>query len=218
MTEPTARSERARRNVAAAVEAVHDATGQVSKLRRIFEHSRVPMVMADERRRFVEVNHPARLWFRLSREEMRTFAIGDLAPAHPHREMEQAWARLLDAGCAGGRYPVYASDGSCVDLVYCGVAHLMPGLHLIGFAPADWPVPQFDAITDDRPDASAALTPREIEVLALAANGLSVPKLAQELFISRATVRTHLANIYDKLGVGSRAAAVATGLRRGLIE
>jgi DNA-binding CsgD family transcriptional regulator len=185
---------------------------------RVFEVSRVPMVIADDGRRFVEVNHPARLWFRLDRAQMRTFVIGDLTPVHPRGGPQQAWSRLLDEGRVTGHYPGYASDGTRVDLVYCGVARIMPGLHLIAFAPADWPAPGFDAIATGRPDASAALTPREIEVLALAADGLSAPGIAQALGIGLATVRTHFANVYDKLGVVNRAAAVAKVLRLGVIE
>jgi DNA-binding CsgD family transcriptional regulator len=200
------------------VQAVLDARGQVPKLRRIFEHSRVPMVMADGGRRFVEVNHPARLWFRRNRDEMRTFAIGDLTPADSSSGIALAWSRLPDGGRVEGNYPAYASDGSRLDLVYCGAAHIVPGLHLIAFAPADWPAPEFDAITDDRHEASAALTPREIELLALAADGLTGPELARQLFISPATVRSHLANIYEKLGVPTRAAAVAKALRLGVIQ
>jgi DNA-binding CsgD family transcriptional regulator len=218
MTEPHAGAEQDRRDLAAAIEAVLDARGDVSKLRRSFEHSRVPMVLADGRRRFVEVNHPARLWFRLDRTAMRTHAIGDLTPTHPPGVMDQAWSRLLDAGRVAGRYPAYASDGSRLDLAYCGVAHVVPGRHLIAFAPADWPAPEVDAMTEGHPDESAALTQREIEVLALAADGLNTPDLARHLGISPATVRTHLANIYEKLGVGNRAGAVARGLRLGVID
>jgi PAS domain S-box-containing protein len=62
------------------------------------------------------------------------------------------------------------------------------------------------------------LTAREREVLQLAARGCSGPRTAEELVISPATVRTHFENIYNKLGVSDKAAAVAEGLRRGLIE
>jgi DNA-binding CsgD family transcriptional regulator len=212
MTEPTARSEQVQRNLAAAAEAVLDARGEFLK-RRTIEHSHVPMVMVTTRGRLVEVNHPARLWFRLSRDEVRASAIGDLVPAHHPGVMEQAWSRLLDAGCVAGHYP---GDGGRLDLAYRGVAHILPGLHLIAFAP-DWPMHEFDTVTDDRVDTSVALTPREIEVLSLAADGLSGRDLARELFISPATVRTHLTNIYDKLDVGNRAAAVAKAMRLGVI-
>jgi DNA-binding CsgD family transcriptional regulator len=62
------------------------------------------------------------------------------------------------------------------------------------------------------------LTPRELEVLQLAAQGLSAPKSAERLIISTATVKTHLENIYAKLEVNDKPSAVAAGLRLGLIK
>ncbi|HLY50073.1 MAG TPA: helix-turn-helix transcriptional regulator [Solirubrobacteraceae bacterium] len=64
----------------------------------------------------------------------------------------------------------------------------------------------------------SVLTPRERDVLQLAADGLSTPSIAQRLSVSRATVRTHFGNIYLKLDVRSRAGAVAKGMRLGLIS
>jgi PAS domain S-box-containing protein len=62
------------------------------------------------------------------------------------------------------------------------------------------------------------LTPREVEVLQLAAEGLPAKAIATELGVSPATVRTHFEHIYAKYGVSDRAAAVATGMRRGQIQ
>jgi PAS domain S-box-containing protein len=62
------------------------------------------------------------------------------------------------------------------------------------------------------------LTERELEVLRLAAEGHSGPEIAEQLVLSPATVRTHFEHIYEKLGVGDRAAAVAQALRTGLIH
>ena len=62
------------------------------------------------------------------------------------------------------------------------------------------------------------LTARELEVLQLAAGGLSAPQIAERLVISQGTARTHFENIYPKLGVSHRAAAVAQAIRLGLIE
>jgi DNA-binding CsgD family transcriptional regulator len=62
------------------------------------------------------------------------------------------------------------------------------------------------------------LSPRELEVLKLAAEGLSGPKIADRLVVSPSTVKTHFENIYEKLGVGDRAGAVAQALRVGLIS
>jgi len=62
------------------------------------------------------------------------------------------------------------------------------------------------------------LTEREIEILRLIAKGLSNNEAATVLGLSRATVRTHLEHIYDKLEVTNRVEAVTEGLRKGLIE
>ena len=67
-------------------------------------------------------------------------------------------------------------------------------------------------------DVETKLTPREQEVLRLVASGDSAPDIADRLFIETSTVKTHLQNIYEKLGVSERAAAVAEGMRRGLVE
>jgi two-component system nitrate/nitrite response regulator NarL len=65
---------------------------------------------------------------------------------------------------------------------------------------------------------SALLTPREGEILGLLAAGASAPDIAGRLHLSTATVKTHLHNLYEKLEVSDRAAAVAEGMRRGLIR
>jgi DNA-binding NarL/FixJ family response regulator len=62
-----------------------------------------------------------------------------------------------------------------------------------------------------------ALTGREVEVLRLVADGATNRAAAARLFISEASVKTHLANAYAKLGVHDRAAAVAEACRRGLL-
>ena len=67
------------------------------------------------------------------------------------------------------------------------------------------------------PDAVAVLTPRELDVLKLVAQGLSNPDIARRLVLSEHTVHRHLANILRKLGLSSRAAAAAWGVRTGLV-
>jgi two-component system nitrate/nitrite response regulator NarL len=65
----------------------------------------------------------------------------------------------------------------------------------------------------DRP----VLTDRELEILRRIADGASAPQVAGGLGVSPATVKTHLRHVYEKLGVSDRAAAVAEGMRRGLL-
>ena len=69
-----------------------------------------------------------------------------------------------------------------------------------------------------RGPAEEKLSSREIEVLALVAKGANNREVAGQLFISEATVKTHLLHIYSKLGVADRTAAVTTALERGILR
>jgi len=69
-----------------------------------------------------------------------------------------------------------------------------------------------------RTPASDALSARELEVLTLIAQGETNRGAAARLFISEATVKTHLLHIYEKLEVNDRAAAVAVAYERGLLS
>jgi two-component system nitrate/nitrite response regulator NarL len=62
------------------------------------------------------------------------------------------------------------------------------------------------------------LTERERAILRQIADGHSLPAIARALHLAPATVKTHVAHVYEKLGVGERAAAVAEAMRRGLLE
>lgn len=64
----------------------------------------------------------------------------------------------------------------------------------------------------------AELSAREREVLALLAEGLSNKAIARHLFLSEATVKSHLNRVYDKLGVDSRTSALAAARAAGLVD
>ena len=67
---------------------------------------------------------------------------------------------------------------------------------------------------DDRP----LLSDREYDVLRLIADGRSGPEICRRLHLSKSTVKTHTAHLFEKLHVRDRAAAVAVAMRRGLLE
>ncbi len=67
-------------------------------------------------------------------------------------------------------------------------------------------------------EPSVPLSERELEILRLIADGSTNREAAARLFISEATVKTHVLHLYGKLGVNDRAAAVAAGFRRGLLD
>lgn len=205
-------------NVGATADAVLGAGGEARRLKRIFERTPVPALMFDAQRRHVEANRSARLWFRRSLEEIRTYALGDLAPPDQLGFWERLWVQLLETGFLAGRYQGTKPDGSPIDVAYRALADVLPGRHVIVFAPADWPEDELGVIEDDSPDPSASLTPREVEILTLAGQGLSVHTMAESLTISPATVKTHLEHIYRKLDVHDRTAAVVHAMRAGFIE
>ena len=64
---------------------------------------------------------------------------------------------------------------------------------------------------------AVTLTPRETEVLALVAQGLSNPAIAKQLFLGEATVKTHLLHVFEKLGVSDRTRAVTRAMELGLL-
>jgi two-component system nitrate/nitrite response regulator NarL len=83
-------------------------------------------------------------------------------------------------------------------------------------AGADWPEAGFRSAEEAA--GGGLLTPREVDILRAVGEGWSNKEVARRLGISSHTVKFHLEAIFDKLGAGSRAEAVAKGLRRGVIE
>jgi DNA-binding NarL/FixJ family response regulator len=65
---------------------------------------------------------------------------------------------------------------------------------------------------------ATTVTEREVEVLELLARGLGNKEMARELFVSEATVKSHLSHIYTKLGVDTRAGAVAAAIEQRIIR
>ncbi len=65
---------------------------------------------------------------------------------------------------------------------------------------------------------ATSVTEREVQVLELLSRGLGNKEMARELFVSEATVKSHLSHIYTKLGVDTRAGAVAAAIERRIIR
>lgn len=73
-------------------------------------------------------------------------------------------------------------------------------------------------VLDERKLRELGLTPREHEILGLIAEGLSNREIAERLFVSENTVKTHSSRVFDKLGVSRRTQAVQKGRELGLIQ
>jgi DNA-binding CsgD family transcriptional regulator len=158
----------------------------------------------------------------MSRDEVRGLRIDDLMVSQERSDLDARWSAFLGGGSACTRRNTVTRDlrmpdgtGVAVDLVY--TPHFEPGRHLtvIQFATGrslDEPFGRWG------PRAGAVLSPREREVLALVAAGRTGAEIAAGLFVSRATVETHVANALTKLGARNRAHAIAIALRDGELD
>jgi DNA-binding CsgD family transcriptional regulator len=197
-------------------EQINQARGSEQQLRRVFEGSLVPMVMLDDERRYVDANAAACSALSMSVVELRRVRLDDLTPSVYHTTLESNWTRLIETGVLA--WPVSDVDPNYLGFTTYALANALPGRHVVAFAPAGFPPDgALGEIDRDHPEPSSPLTPREVQVLMLASEGHSAAMIANELMLSPATVRTHFENIYAKLGVRERAAAVALALRMGLI-
>jgi DNA-binding NarL/FixJ family response regulator len=124
---------------------------------------------------------------------------------------------------------MYAGDGQVLDARDAGASAFVskdePTTVLLDAAraalqhPRSFSAPGLPDVLARVADGSVPrLTGRETEVLSLLVEGYSVAAISRRLFISESTTKTHIGNIYTKLGAANRAQAVATALREGLVE
>jgi NarL family two-component system response regulator LiaR len=128
-------------------------------------------------------------------------------------DSEQYVFAFLEAGAAG-----YLLKDVHIDELANAIRAVHAGESILHPAIARKVINRFAQPTGKRAGEESALAPlteRELEVLRLAAKGMSNHEIARELGISVRTVQTHLANIFNKMSVGSRTEAVVCGLKRG---
>lgn len=118
--------------------------------------------------------------------------------------------QTLQDGAAG-----YLSKDSRRSEIVDGVLAVAAGRTVL---PPELAVGLVDQIRLRHQAAAVSLSDRERQVLSGFAEGKSIPALARELYLEPSTVKTHTQRLYEKLGVSDRAAAVAEGMRRGLLE
>jgi DNA-binding CsgD family transcriptional regulator len=116
-------------------------------------------------------------------------------------ELQRAQGRVEEAGVSlGEARGIFEALGARPDL-----------------ARADALAARLDAGPRPAPSYPAGLTAREVEVLRLVAEGLTDAEVADRLYLSPRTVSAHLRSVYNKIGVGSRAAAARFAVENGLI-
>ncbi len=128
------------------------------------------------------------------------------------REEEQYVVELLQAGAAG-----YLSKTVALDELLQAVRSVARGESVLPPAVASVVVRHMSGQAELDEERSP-LTARELQVLALVAEGLTNRDIGRRLSISLRTVEAHLTHIYDKLDVGSRTEAVVRGMTQGWID
>jgi PAS domain S-box-containing protein len=175
----------------------------------VCETSLGALVVVDDQRRHLRVNEPATRLLSAPVEEIVGQPIDRFTPPEQRPRLEAMWQQLRSDGELEGEYEVLQANGARVWTRFRARWGFGTGEHLIaGLAveiPPSAPPPR-------------GLTPRELEILQLAAGGHSTKAISEALVVSPATVKTHFENIYEKLAMPNRVSAVAEALRRGLIQ
>lgn len=195
----------------------------VIRLRVAFERSQHPMLIADDRRRWVTGNAAACHLLRIAREEIPWRTMDDFTPPGERRRLAEQWEAFLASGAAEGWYQLYVPDRGAVPVEFSATANVLPARHLAVFM-----LPDQTEEAEGGPSREASWTPvtaegsgpvrlthREREVMTLVASGLQGADMAERLFLSPETVRSHVQNSMGKLGAHTRAHAVAIALVTG---
>ena len=118
--------------------------------------------------------------------------------------------QALEAGASG-----YVLKDTNVATIVHSMLAIVGGATVISGAIAD----RLLGMLSTKPKESFdGLTPREVEILKLVAVGLANKQIAYRLKVSEKTVRNHISNVYEKLGIQGRSHAVIYAARKGLIE
>jgi PAS domain S-box-containing protein len=199
----------------------------VVRLRMAFERSRHPMLIADDQRRWVTANAAACDLLGINRDEVPWHTIDEFTPESDRQWLEEQWKAFLENGAAEGLYQLYVPERGAVPVEFSATANVLPARHLSVFIPPDELTPEQvrSALSRKEPwttvaaegDGRLQLTDREREIMTLVASGHQSGEIAEHLFLSPETIKSHVHNAMGKLGAHTRAHAVAIALVRGQI-
>jgi PAS domain S-box-containing protein len=183
-----------------------------------FNLSANPMVLVQADRVLDDVNDAFLMTFGYTRASARGRRLDCFVAADSRQRMKKDWRELLRTGRLDAEREIRRADGQPVLAQFAAHRELVTGRELVLGVVLD---------RDRRPmrrghaavgSVTGRLTPREREVVTKVALGRRRHQIADELFISDSTVKTHLRNAMQKLDVRSQAHLVAVALANGLIE
>jgi DNA-binding CsgD family transcriptional regulator len=186
----------------------------------VFERTTTPMLLADDHRRYREANAAASELLGRPREQLRDLRVDDLVPEPARAGVPALWETFLADGSLDGTIVLLGAGGAQVEVGFSATANIVPGLHLAVLNRPERSDPVLDRSAAGEPGhaAGARLSAREREVLTLLALGASGADIAERLFLSPETVRTHTRRAREKLGARSRSHAITLAVRTGQID
>jgi DNA-binding NarL/FixJ family response regulator len=170
----------------------------------------------------VEKLKPALLFLDLSMPRLHGLeALRQVRAASPQTKvlilsMHNDEPYVIEALRAGAM--AYILKGSESTEIARAVAEVTAGRRYLSAPLSERAIAALTSRTPDQSDPLNSLTPREREVLSLAAEGMSMAEMAEKLFISPRTAETHRTNLMQKLGLQSQTDLVRFAIRRGLIQ
>lgn len=185
------------------------------------------MLIADDQRRWVTGNAAACELLGIAWQEIPWRTMDDFTAPGERKRLEDQWGAFLASGGAEGWYQLYVPDRGPIPVEFSATANVLPARHLSVFIPPD-------KISAGEPGSALAreaawkpvavegsgrlqLSEREREVMTLVASGLQGTDIAERLFLSPETVKSHVHNSLAKLGAHTRAHGVAIALVTGQI-
>lgn len=208
----------ARRWMGAWMNAVRAVDGWRSLFWAAFNLSRNPMLLLQPDRVLVGVNDAFLKTFGYSRASALGHKLDSFVAEDSRLRMSTDWRDLLRTGRLNGERQMIRADGRHVRAQFAAHREIVTGRDLVLGVVLDLDARPMRCGKTDIDATAPALTPREREVVALVAMGRRRREIADELFISDSTVKTHLRNAMHKLDARSQAQLVAVALAMGLIE
>jgi DNA-binding CsgD family transcriptional regulator len=196
---------------AEAMERLHDA----------FERSGNPMLISDDERRWVTGNGAACELLGIERADIPWRRMDEFTPPGERQRLVDQWDEFLGSGAAEGLYELYVPERGALPMEFSATAHVLPSRHLSVFiSPSDELVGPREAWAPVKAErlGNWRLTPREREIVTLIAWGRQNGDIADRLFLSTETIKSHVHNALGKLGAHTRAHAVAIALMTGQIS
>jgi DNA-binding CsgD family transcriptional regulator len=181
----------------------------------VFRTALDALFVLDDERRHLLANAAAARLLGCTVAEILERRMDDFSPPAHLGGLRRRWEEFESTGSLEGLGELQRLDGCRVPIEFRASRDFRPGQHLM--AARRCLTPAADTVDVNGDPLKCPLTPRELEVLQLGSEGHSTREIAEALFVSPGTVKTHFQHVYEKLGSHDRAAAVAEALRRGLI-